>query len=291
VPHRRVVKSFADRGFPSDRGRQTGDRSCSVCIEGTSFGRLFLIRIDLARDANGNNILRGVNVDVNLLVPALAVTTQAKILGATYGFQIVPPFLDQRLALARADVQTSTSYGFGDMYVQPVNLGWRTKRADYLAAYGFYAPAGAGDRSLNMWAHEIVAGATVYFDYQKKWNVALTGFYDIHQSKSNQDIRVGNILTIEGGAARSFLKGAAHGGVAYVAQWKMTRDSDIPSRLPRTNGRVFGLGPDVAVPVFAKGTLLGLIGFRYSWEFGAKTNFEGHNLVISFTLAKLNLPH
>jgi hypothetical protein len=39
--------------------------------------------------------------------------------------------------------------------------------------------------------------------------------------------------------------------------------------------------------VFAKGPLVGLVNLRYTWEFGAETNFEGGNFLISFTLARL----
>jgi hypothetical protein len=42
------------------------------------------------------------------------------------------------------------------------------------------------------------------------------------------------------------------------------------------------------MPVFARGTLLGIVGVRYTFEFGARTNFEGRTLALSFTLAKLN---
>jgi hypothetical protein len=97
-------------------------------------------------------------------------------------------------------------------------------------------------------------------------------------------------LTLEGGAGRSFLKGAGNAGMSYVAQWKLTDDSgsDFPARLRKTKGRVFGLGPDISMPVFARGTLLGIVGVRYTFEFGARSNFEGRTLALSFTLAKLN---
>jgi hypothetical protein len=244
------------------------------------------------RGANGDEIARGLNLDLNILTPpAIAVTTKAKLAGATYGFQVVPLLLNTRLELAELGRSGGQSYGFGDLYIQPINLGWRAKRADFLAAYGFYAPTGAGDRSLNMWAHEIVGGATVYLDTAKMWHVSTAGFYEIHQNKQDIDLRVGDILTLEGGAGRSFLKGAASAGMSYVAQWKVTNDSgsDFPERLRKSKGRAFGLGPDISVPVFAKGTLLGLVGFRYTFEFGARTNFEGQTLVLSFILAKLSV--
>ena len=218
------------------------------------------------RGPNGNEVATNLNVDVSLFtVPLIAGTTKAKFLGATYGFQIIPMVLNQRLELAALGAESETGYGFGDMYVQPINLGWRTKRADFLGAYGVFIPTGKGGRSLDMWGHEIVAGTTVYLDQAKKWHVAATGSYDIYQNKRGVDLRVGDYFTLEGGAGMSFMKGAANAGVAYVAQWKVTDDtgSDFPPRLPKSKNRAYGIGPEISMPVFAKGTLLGIVGFRY----------------------------
>lgn len=251
---------------------------------------------DGLRNANGDDLLSNANVKINLFtVPAVAIITKAKILGATYGAQVVPMVMDNRLQLAFSDrlnpINRSSGYGFGDMYVQPINLGWRKPRADFLAAYGLYLPTGRSDLTLDMWAHEIQAGTTVYLDEGKKWHVAGTGSFEIHQRKRSTDVRVGDILTVEGGVGRSFLKGAANAGMAYVAQWKVTDDSgsDIPAALPRSKNRVYGLGPDISMPIFAKGTLVGLIGARFIWEFGGRTSFEGKTVAVSFTLAKLNV--
>jgi hypothetical protein len=116
-------------------------------------------------------------------VPAFAVTTKSKILGATYGFSVVPMVMNQRLDRAASGFSTAVGYGFGDMFVQPISPGWRTERADFLAGYGFFAPTGKGARSLDMWGHELSAGTTVYLDSAKKWDVAATGFYDIYQQR------------------------------------------------------------------------------------------------------------
>jgi hypothetical protein len=115
-------------------------------------------------------------------------------------------------------------------------------------------------------------------------------YYDINQRKGGEDLTVGNYLTVEGGAGRSFLKGAASAGLAYVLQWKVTDDkgSSITPRLSGAKNKAYGLGPEINLPIFAKGTLVALLGFRYTFEVGNSTNFQGHNLVMSVTLAKFN---
>ena len=143
-----------------------------------------------------------------------------------------------------------------------------------------------------MWVNELDFGGTLYPDAAKKWNVSTMMYYDFNRTKNDQDIKVGDILTLAGGIGRSFLKGAATVGVAYGAQWKMTHDrgADIPPLLPITNGRVFGVGPEVNVPVFAKGLNVGLVSFRYEWFVGPKTAFGGQLLTASFTYARLKRP-
>jgi hypothetical protein len=227
---------------------------------------------------------------MNFLITGAQVTTEKKLFGATYGFQVLPIFINNRLTLARPDAEKGTGLGWGDMYFQPINLGWRTPRADFIAAYGVWAPTGTKGRTLNFWGHELAGGSTVYFDEKKNWHLAGTAFFDMNQTKRDQDVKVGNYLTIEGGAGRSFLKGAGQAGVAYAMQWKVSNDggSDAPTITRGNKNQVYGIGPSITMPVFAKGTLVGLVNASYLREFGARTNFEGNIFVIGFTLAKLN---
>lgn len=175
--------------------------------------------------------------------------------------------------------------------MQPLILGWHKPRADITAGYSFFAPTGAGTSGQHMWVNEIDFGTTLYPDAAKQCHISTMMYYDFNHKKTNADIKVGDILTLSGGAGKSFLKGAASAGVAYGAQWKMTHDSgpDIPASLPITNGRVFGVGPEINLPVFAKGANLGLVSFRYLWQVGPKTSLGGNVMMVSFTFAHLKV--
>ena len=244
---------------------------------------------DSIRDRSGNEITDQINLDMMLLAPAVVGITKAQVLGANYGFQVVPGFMNYRLNLAARDAQGELGFGFTDLYVQPVNLGWHLKGADFLVAYGLYAPTGVGERSLDMWAHEFVAGSTVYLTQSKNIHIATTAYYDIHHKKSDEDVRVGDYLTLEGGMGVSFLKGAASAGLAYLVQMKTTDDSgdDLGPLAESGRNNAYGVGPEVTFPIFAKGKTVGLINARYTFEFGNSTNFQGDNLIVSFTLARL----
>lgn len=251
---------------------------------------LYRASYDGLRNQNGDSVASNVDVNMNFLITGGQVTTEWKFLGATYGFQVLPIFIDNRITFPTPDVEKGNGIGWGDMYLQPVNLGWRTKRADFLAAYGIWAPTGTKGRSLKFWGHELAGGTTVYFDEKKAWHAAGTAFFDMHQTRTDQDIKVGNYLTIEGGIGRSFLKGAGQAGLAYAMQWKVSDDSGsaVPEVSRGYRNRVYGLGPSITMPVFAKGTLVGLVNASYLREFGARTNFEGNIFIFGFTLAKLN---
>jgi len=248
------------------------------------------------RDKDGNSIARGTNADLNFLgAPGFYVVTNAKLFRATYGFQILVPYSNTRLTVAQApDVSSGAGggYGFTDMYVQPINLGWHASRADYLAGYAFFAPTGELGHSLEQWAHELSAGTTVYLDEARMFHASATAFFEMHSNKRGKDLRTGDILTIEGGVGASFLEGVVNAGVAYGGQWKVNNDSgsDTPANSSRSQSRVLALGPELSAPVFAFGTLVGLITLRYEWQFNGRSTFEGRTFVAGFTLAQLGMP-
>jgi hypothetical protein len=96
------------------------------------------------------------NLSLNLFAPVLGINYVAKkkILGAHYGAAVAMWIMNQKLALPNLRVNAST-YGFGDTYVSPVQLGWNFKRADVIATYAFYAPTGrytAGASDNTGWA-------------------------------------------------------------------------------------------------------------------------------------------
>jgi hypothetical protein len=137
-----------------------------------------------------------------------------------------------------------------------------------------------------MWSFEVFGGTTLYFDEAKSWHAAATAFYETHTEKEDSDVRVGDILTIEGGIGKSFLGGAASAGVAFYAQWKITND-DFGEQLP--NGtrlgkhRVYGIGPELTLPLASKSKLYGFANLRYFRETGARTTLEGETLILTFT--------
>ena len=259
---------------------------------------------DTIRDQDGNRISdpegRG-SLDVNAYIFGLIWVSEYKLFGGNYSFQVYPAFTDNTLENPVRGLNESVDTGLTDLYFQPVNLGWNTDRADFTAGLGIYAPtgeyeAGGSDNTgLGMWSFEVFAGTTLYLDDAKSWHFAATAFYETHTDKEDTDIRVGDILTIEGGLGKSFMEGALNLGVAYYAQWKLSED-DIPT-LDLLSGnsrdgknRVYAIGPEISVPLASSSKLYGFLNARYFWEFDAESTTEGETLVVSLTFPLPSIP-
>ena len=234
------------------------------------------------------------SLDVNAYVLGLIWVSDFKILGANYSFQIFPAFTDNSLEVPVLGLEESVDTGFTDLYFQPVNLGWHRDRADFIAGLGVFAPTGKYEQGgsenlgLGMWSFELFAGTTVYLDQAKSWHFATTAFFETHTEKEDSDIKVGNILTLEGGLGKSFMEGAVIVGAAYYAQWKLSDDDlgldiELPSGRGVGKHRVYGLGPEITIPIATKKKLYGFINARYLWEFGARSTLEGNTFVLTAT--------
>ena len=249
-------------------------------------------------NASGESIERPTalqsDLEANVLTLGLVYVTDRKFLGANVGFTLFGAFLDNRLEAPVFDVSERVSMGFTDLYFQPLYLGWNTDRADIVAGFGVYAPTGSwelggsSNRGMGMWSFELSAGATWFLDQGRNWHVATTAFFETHTKKRDTEIRVGDILTLEGGLGRAFQGGLAWVGVAYYAQWKLSEDrirgSELPGLFDIDKHRGFGVGPEANFPVITGGKLRALITARYLWETGVRSSVQGGTLVILGTI-------
>ena len=260
---------------------------------------------DTVRDKNGDIVSRDPerrgSLAVNAYVVGLIWVSEVKLFGANYSIQAYPGFTDNVLEVPILGTNDSVSTGFTDLYIQPINLGWHTKRADFIAGLGIFAPTGhyepAGDENLGlgMWSFEVFGGTTVFLDSAKSWHFAAVAFYETHTEKKDTDVKVGDLLTIEGGLGWSFMQGAANIGLAYYGQWKVTNDDlgfgvHLPPELRADRHRVCGFGPELTIPIATKKKLIGFVNARYLWETGARTTTEGSTFVLTATFPLPSIP-
>ena len=266
---------------------------------------LYAYSADTLRDSNGDKFAPlggGGTINTEAAVLGLIYTTEFKVLGGNFGFSVWPSVTNNALGLPILPIDVGANTGLGDLYIQPFTLGWNTRRADFTAGLGVYAPTGEFDidgvanRGLGMWSYEVYGGTTLYLDEAKTWNLAAFAAYETHGEKDGTNIRVGDILTIEGGLGKSYMDGAINVGLAYYAQWKITDDDlgvDLPPGSPIaniSNHRVFGFGPEIMLPIASKKTLFGFLTLRYFWETGARTTLEGNTFLAMFMLPVPPIP-
>jgi Putative MetA-pathway of phenol degradation len=155
-----------------------------------------------------------------------------------------------------------------------------------------------------MWSYEVSGGGTLYLDEERSLSVATTAFWEMHSKKDGEvrlqsvtvhDVKVGQLVTLEGGIGKSFLHGAASVGAAYYAQWKVTSDEFAVSPLTPDvsipdKHRVWGIGPDVTIPIATKTRLISLVNVRYLWEQGAHVKTQGQTLMFTWTVPVGGIP-
>ncbi len=218
--------------------------------------------------------------------------TKFKILGANYGASLLLCMTSSKLEGNQID--SESSFAFSDSYIQPLQLGWHLKQADFTFGYGLYIPTGTyengGDNNSGegMWTHEFSAGTTLYFDKEKSFNFSVLVFYELHSKKKDSDTRVGQIMTLEGGVGKTFypkvtkehLSMPVSIGAVYYAQFKLTDDSiDINDNVfSGSRDHIYALGAEVNVLYPQTNTAL---SFRWLGELGASNRSQGNTFLIT----------
>jgi hypothetical protein len=180
--------------------------------------------------------------------------------------------------------------GIGDLYVEPINLGWKLKKADVKVAYGFVAPTGKFDETgsdtttTDYWGHEITFATTAYLDKTKLTQVSFNTNWEFHQKKRHEDLKVGNNMTLEAGVGKIFVKNQGKQliqfGVVGYAEFQLTNDSGTAAPVLTANNkdRVFAIGPEFGVILPTK-----KFNFlaRVLPEFGARNRTQGVTVVFA----------
>ncbi|MCM3870401.1 MAG: transporter [Pyrinomonadaceae bacterium] len=245
---------------------------------------------DTIKSTDGSSTHR-VNLAQGINATAVTFVSKKKFLGGHYSFTAAPAIAN--VAIDTPFAGSETGIGMSDSYVQPFQLGWEKKRADFVVGYGFYAPTGrftpgaSNNTGLGMWSHEFSAGTTVYLDKKKEWHAATAGFYNFQSKVRDTTRKVGNLVSLEGGVGRSFNHYLSNVGVAYFAQWKVTRDTSIT--LPngfQNKDRYYGVGPEINTVIPINKTTMTSFGIRYLQEVGNRVATQGSLFYMSFTIVR-----
>ena len=270
-----------------DRGLMSGSQA-PPGVYVTNFTLLY--DVNKLKDQDGNSI-NSISALQAINITAFSFVSKKKFLGGHLGLTVGIPF--SSLTIETPLTTRSSPMAMADMFVRPFELGWHQKRADYIVAYGFYAPVGrftpnaTNNKGLGFWSHEFSGGTTFYPEKTRQWNVATLVTLNTQTGVRDTNRKVGNILSLEGGVGRSFQQHRSNAGLAYFMEWKVTHDKNAP--LPANlqgKHRYYGLGPEFTtyIPV-GKKTMIGL-GARWLFDVGNRSATQGNQLYLTFTLAR-----
>ncbi|MBI5507054.1 MAG: transporter [Deltaproteobacteria bacterium] len=250
------------------------------------------------------------DVDVYVLAPALVWVTPYEILGARYAALIVPTFANSSVGASlstqsgRGADPSASQFGIGDLYVQPLSLGWPLEHWDLTLAWGFYAPTGkydvdtvtfpiigprkvesADNIGLGFWTNQFQS-AVAWYPWTNK-GTALTAAltYEINSDKERFDVTPGDNLTLNWGISQYLpltadMKWLTEVGPAGYSTWQVSADSGSDAS-NSVKDQVHGVGWQVGLTSVGWATALNL---HYFYEVASEDRFEGH--VLGLSIAK-----
>lgn len=294
-----AVAQYKGLRIPGSVGLQAGTQA----PPGIYVGNLFwMYPTDTVKDEDGNKIGSGAT-ELTAALDGILVSwvTNAKLAGGNVGGVVGIPWMHE--LIERNELAVGPGWGYTDTIFTPLQVGWHRPRYDMLAGYtlylptGEYEPGGSNNHGFGMVAQELQFAATGFFDEKRLWHGAGSVAHEFHSEKKDTDIRVGQIMTIEGGFGRTFYKKVNNPlplitniGVVAYRQFKVTEDSgsDIPEVLLGQKDRVYGIGPEFNI--FIPQAKISIVA-RLIPEFGARVRTQGTSFALTVVYAAKSLAH
>ena len=232
------------------------------------------------KDRDGNKANTNFDLDLVADINLFAYTPKKKFLGATYTASIAVPVMNAAITLPRVGADSSTGASFGDVYIEPISLGWTVAKGKgkIRAAYGFMPPSGARRVTSDYLGHQLSFGGTYHPDKHGLWQISAHSVWELHHTKRHEDVKVGNNVTFEYGVGKTFVKNKGaqiyQFGVVGYSQLQLTQDSgaDVIPFNVGAKDRVFAVGPEFDV-ILPKNKIN--MFFRVLPEFGARSRTQG----------------
>jgi hypothetical protein len=251
---------------------------------------LYFYQTDAVKDRDGNRLPFATDLTSHVYGGGISVVTKRKLLGGSYGFQVVFP-AGANNRIQGTEIDANPGAGLTDSVITPLGLGWHLKRADATAGYTIFVPTGRYSDGANnntgfgMWGNELSVGTTVYLNDSRQWHAATLVTFDAQSKKEDSETKVGNVMNLEGGLGGDFLKGGLTAGLDYYASFKLTDDQieGFPDILIRGKNKVFAVGPEVQLALAKNNTLYGFLKVNYQWEVYARTTTQGSALTLLAT--------
>jgi len=237
-------------------------------------------------DRNGHRIPIGLDLDAVANAIGIQLTFKLPWRSAYLNASLGAPTAGVSLQTERPEVSIDR-FGFGDLYVQPLKIGWKMSQIDIVAGYSFYAPTGhfsprtRDGVGRGHWTHQFSLGSAVYIDHAKTWHISGLASYDLNRRKRGIDLTRGDTVQFQGGAGKTL--GIFDVGLAGYALWQVRDDrgNDLPESLRGARDRAFGLGPEIDITLAPARSRITL---RYCHDVAVNARPLGQTLVIGLTI-------
>lgn len=253
----------------------------------------------------------GVDVSAYALAPALIWVSKHKILGAKFGAYVAPTFTNTNInallsAAGGAGRSASTGqFHVGDIYVQPIWLGWARKHFDAGYAYGFYIPSGkysietvtvpgvgpvrveaANNTGFGFWTNQNQGALYLYPWADKRLAIQNGLTWEINRKKRGFDITPGQNLVYNWGLSQYLplkkdMSLLAEVGPTGYNSFQVSDDSGAAARNPGVHDRVHAVGLQVGMTLPKRGMVL---NFRWLHEYSAVDRFQGSSIGFNFAI-------
>jgi len=245
---------------------------------------------DEAKGPNGEVLAKGQNsvmMDMNSVV--WVSKRKVDILGGpVFSMSATIPIANNSLT---SDIEGGISGGGGlaDSYYQPFILGWRAKRADIRAVYGFLAPSGrfnvgaSNNVGSGYWTHAFSSGQTFYLTENRTTAVSAFQMYEIHTTQQGTQIHPGDTFNLDYSLTHVLPLQRDLNlqlGLVGYEQWQLTdkTGAGVTPAQSSAHYRVNALG-------FATSLILPSqkvsVGIKYFKEFEDRSTFQGYSLQIT----------
>ena len=237
-------------------------------------------------DRNGNRLPLNLGLHAEANGLGIGATVEIPAIGTYYSAAVSIPYVSVAASIDHPAFHFQGS-GIGDLYVEPVALGWRSPHLDVVASYALYIPTGSVDPGglgvgHGYFTHEWSLGDTVYFDNAKVWRASAIASFDLNDRKAGTDFTRGATVQVQGGTGVRL--GPLDAGVVGYGLWQVDDDSgsSIPAALRGSRDRSLGMGGeiDLAVPRWRSRFTL-----RYVHDLAVESRPLGQLFIFGITVA------
>ena len=258
---------------------------------GLTYSNLFVFfSRDENRDSEGNVIATGQNsimMDLNSFVWVSKGTIEL-LGGAVFSASASLPVANNSLTSDLVG-PLSGGGGFADSFYQPLILGWRKRRADIRAIYGFLAPTGKFEAGGNnnvgsgYWTSVLASGQTIYLTENKATALSAFEMYEFHSTQQGTMIHPGQTFNLDYSLTQAFplqRNLRLQLGLVGYGQWQTTdkHGPTITLEQAAAHYKVNSVG-------FAANTTFpgrkASVGVKYFHEFACRSTYQGYTLQIS----------